>query len=316
MVSVGCGPSVDVDDGGPAGSTSGADDGSSVTSPTSAPDPSDPTNATTATTSPTTNPTSATTADTGDGTFGDDTSDDGDDTFGDFIMSPDNGTSCSSVYQCDVWAQDCPDGEKCMPWACGDHDGWNASRCSALDDDPAQVGEPCTVVDGPFSGVDDCDISAMCWNPDPDTLVGECIAFCSGSEANRLCEDPATVCFQGYDTLIACLPACDPLVGDCDPGEQCMFDGEDYGSFVCMPDFLVGAQAYGHDCAGLVGCGTGLVCRPAADVPGCATTDCCTELHDVGQPIECPDASQTCLPMSDGQRPPWLADFCYCGVEA
>jgi hypothetical protein len=313
MVS-GCGPSVGGDDGSAADSTtSGADDdGSSMSSPTGASLTDDPTSATNATTATTmTGATSASTS--GEDTTGDD----GDGTS--FIMTPDGGSQCSLLSQCDIWAQDCSDGEKCMPWACGDHAGWNAARCSALDDDPAQPGEPCTVVDGPFSGVDDCEISSMCWNPDPDTLVGECVAFCSGTQANPYCEDPSLVCYQGYDgALIACLPSCDPLIADCAGGDHCMFAGAQNGdAFLCMPDFLIGAQTYGDDCEGLIGCGSGLICRPAADVPGCATMECCTALGDWSDPVVCPDASQQCLPLfEEGQRPPSPGDICYCGVEA
>jgi hypothetical protein len=317
LLLVGCGPSVGVDDDDGGGDTTGSvDTGATATNATS-PTTVDSTNATTATT---VDPTNATTASTSGGTFGDDTTDDDGSSSGfTYIQDPDGGGSCSLLSQCDVWAQDCTDGEKCMPWACGDHAGWNATRCSELDDAPAQPGEPCTVVEGPFSGFDDCDVSSMCWNPDPDTLVGECIAFCGGSEANPLCADPSTVCYQGFDgALIACLPACDPLIADCAGGDHCMFaGGQNGGVFLCMPDFLIGAQTYGDDCEGLIGCGTGLLCRPAADVPGCATTHCCTTLGDWTQPVECPDATQECLPLFEqGQRPPSHEDVCYCGVEA
>lgn len=321
---LGCGPTVGSGEGGGAvDSTSGADDGSA--SDPSATDPSvsatDPSASATDPTAATTVGTSVTSAETTtDPTIGDDVgTDDDPDGGGEFIMSPDGGVTCSTVSQCDVWAQDCMDGQKCMPWACGDHDGWNAARCSRLDDDPAQPGEACTVVDGPFSGEDDCQISSMCWNPDPESLVGECVAFCGGSEANPICENPATRCYLGYDGLVnLCLPACDPLVGDCDANEACMFAGDaNDGEFVCMPSFLVGAQSYGDDCEGLVGCGTGLVCRPAADVPGCATGACCTMLGDLNAPPACPDVSQTCLPLYDeGDSPPSHEDTCYCGVEA
>ncbi|MEX1364969.1 MAG: hypothetical protein AB1Z98_17710, partial [Nannocystaceae bacterium] len=31
--------------------------------------------------------------------------------------------------QCSLFAQDCPDGEKCMPWANDGGDAWNATIC-------------------------------------------------------------------------------------------------------------------------------------------------------------------------------------------
>lgn len=110
-------------------------------------------------------------------------------------------------FACDIWAQDCPQDEKCMPWADDGGDVWNATRCTPLDPSPAQNGDVCTVVGGIASGVDDCDISSMCWNVDVDTGLGVCVAFCIGSQQNPICEDPATVCtIDGSGALILCLP--------------------------------------------------------------------------------------------------------------
>ncbi len=61
-----------------------------------------------------------------------------------FLVSPDGG---GSVIACDLWSQDCPPGEKCMPWANDGGNTWNATRCTPIDDDPRSVGEPCTVVE-------------------------------------------------------------------------------------------------------------------------------------------------------------------------
>ncbi len=40
-----------------------------------------------------------------------------------------------------IWAQDCPEGEKCMPWANDGGGSWNATRCSPLDPNPSAVGD-------------------------------------------------------------------------------------------------------------------------------------------------------------------------------
>src|SRR5262245_15971404 len=42
-----------------------------------------------------------------------------------FVERPDGGGS----NECDVWAQDCPPGEKCMPWANDGGSSWNSLRC-------------------------------------------------------------------------------------------------------------------------------------------------------------------------------------------
>jgi hypothetical protein len=43
-----------------------------------------------------------------------------------FIVDPDGG---GPSIECDQWAQDCPPGEKCMPWANDGGSSWNATRC-------------------------------------------------------------------------------------------------------------------------------------------------------------------------------------------
>ena len=48
-------------------------------------------------------------------------------------------------FDCDIWAQDCPEGEKCSAWANDGGGAWNATRCVPVDDDPDQVGEACNV---------------------------------------------------------------------------------------------------------------------------------------------------------------------------
>lgn len=304
-----CGPSVGVDDGD-GGSTSSDASTSTLTG--------DPTSATTATT--TTATTASTTTPTTTDTFGDESTSDAPDDTADFVFPPDGGAhGCGDGAQCDVWAQDCPDGSKCMPWDCGGtYDVWAAAKCAELDPDPVAIGGTCTVVDGPFSGVDDCDIAAMCWNPAADTLLGECIAFCTGSEANPICEDPARTCFMGYSGVLnVCVPSCDPLASVCDADEECIFDAESGGGrFVCMPDLLVVPQAYGDDCSGALACGTGLLCRNPEHVPGCASSGCCTTLGQIDAPPICPDASQTCLPLYDADAPEGLEDLCFCGVAA
>jgi hypothetical protein len=78
-----------------------------------------------------------------------------------FISNDDYGGG--QTYECDLWKQDCPPGEKCMPWANDGGGSWNATRCTPLAEDPRQPGEPCTVEGSGVSGRDDCDIRAMCW---------------------------------------------------------------------------------------------------------------------------------------------------------
>ena len=43
-----------------------------------------------------------------------------------FIEMPDGG---GATNECNQWVQDCPEGEKCMPWANDGGSAWNATRC-------------------------------------------------------------------------------------------------------------------------------------------------------------------------------------------
>lgn len=247
--------------------------------------------------------------------------DGGTDTGGDpwdcaFLCAPD----VAPAIDCDVWAQDCPRGQKCMPWA---HDGgnsWNATRCTPIADDPKQPGESCTVEGSSVSGIDDCERAAMCFAIDPETNTGTCYGFCRGSEANPTCVDPATECrIWNEGVLILCYPHCDPIAQDCDEGLLCV---PSEGWFVCAPDPANEGGVYGDPCEFINGCDPGLFCDEVVDdVEGCTgTIGCCNSFCDlsVDDPhAECPDALQgpTCTAWFEpGETPPGLAHVGRCAV--
>jgi len=206
-----------------------------------------------------------------------------------------------------------------MPWDCNIEPIWIATGCRELAVDPVAVGQACTTSETPYSGIDDCDVTAMCWGVDPVMLEGECVAFCSGSADDPVCEDPATSCFIGFDGLVpVCVPRCQPLAPTCAPDHACVHNVENDAApdFVCVPDPLVTGTAYGDDCSDGVLCDDGLVCRSATHVPGCEGGRCCTTLGLLSAPPACPDATQTCIPLYDGEAPVGFEDLCFCGVEA
>lgn len=289
-----CGPNVGVDDGSTSssGTTSGVVtlSGPSPTGPS--PDtgdvPPDPSVATSMT-------------DTGDVTSSseDGVSDDEGCAF--YGCAPDGG---GSPFECDVWAQDCLKGEKCMPWSNLGNSEWNATRCSPIDPSGGAPGDPCTVEGNAYSGIDDCDVGSMCWNVDPNTNVGVCVANCSGSEANPECPgDGFLTCFIGYDgTIHQCLPLCDPLAQDCGVGSECV-PYED--GFVCVPDRSGDGGAYGDGCEAPDTCDPGLWCAPPDRVPGCVDAGCCTEFCDV----DLPDPDTQCAGAVDGAAcVPWFEE--------
>ena len=90
-------------------------------------------------------------------------------------------------FECDLLTQDCPIGEKCTPWSYDGGMAWNGTRCSPVVAMPGAPGDPCTVEGSPWSGLDDCAGGSMCWDADPRTGMGECVAQCD----QALMPDPA-----------------------------------------------------------------------------------------------------------------------------
>ena len=128
-----------------------------------------------------------------------------------FIDTPDGG---AVSFECDLFAQDCPAGEKCMPWANDGGPDLNATRCSPVSPDPGAPGDPCTVEGSAVSGIDDCDIGTMCWDVDRSGQ-GTCIAMCTGSADAPLCDGADAWCYMANDGAISV----------CLPGEVCEADG-------------------------------------------------------------------------------------------
>ena len=184
--------------------------------------------------------------------------------------------------ECDVWLQDCPAGEKCMPWANDGGTSWNSTRCSPLDPAPGGYGDPCTVVGSGSSGVDDCGLGLMCWDVDTDTLMGTCNELCSGCPDDSYCNEAGNLCVITNDGFLPiCLPGCDPILQDCPVGQGC-YPVEN--AFLCAPDASGAGGQYGDACAYINVCDPGLVCLSSASVPGCAGPGCCTEICDITDP--------------------------------
>jgi hypothetical protein len=202
-----------------------------------------------------------------------------------FSGGPEQGwSSHCSVIECDLGAQDCPRGEKCMPWANDGGDAWNASRCVPLSPDAVPPGGTCTVEGSAVTGIDDCIEGAMCWGVDPKTLQGTCIDLCYYENFPRQgCVEP-TVCLplnEGYVPL--CGTPCNPLQpAACPDGEACRNVAVD-GGFYCLP--LVGGQVLdSSEYCDEATCLPSQVCAGAELLARCATDRCCTELCDLGDP--------------------------------
>jgi len=230
-----------------------------------------------------------------------------------FITPPDFVCFTHCSYECDQFGQDCRDGAKCVPWANDGGDAWNASKCVEVERAPAAVGEPCVVVDSPVSGLDDCDFGAICFDVDPLTLEGVCVAMCTGSENAPQCPEGLACTLAFDEQLNVCLPTCDPLAPSCAADEVCANTADDAngGEFLCHPMPPFEPQPYGAPCLDLQLCDAGLMCVGAELVPGCVDEDCCSLLGDLAAPPVCPDPMQECLPVFEDDLSKGL---CVCGV--
>lgn len=222
--------------------------------------------------------------------------------------TPDGGWS----FECDMFAQDCPRGEKCMPWANDGGSAWNATRCAPIDPLAAEVGEPCTVVGGAQSSIDSCGLGSMCWGVDPTTLEGECVAMCTGDESAPLCEPPGTHCVINNDgSIILCLPDCNPLASDCAEGELCIPSSS--SSWACVPG-VTAPVANGQPCQFGNACEPGSVCAEAEVSVACEAAACCVPTCALGGG-GCSEPGTECVPWyRPGAAPAGLESMGLCSA--
>jgi len=206
-------------------------------------------------------------------------------------------TTTESPDECDNFAQDCPEGQKCAAWA-GEmgFGGWNALKCVPVMGDK-QPGEPCFAPEGGASGLDDCAEGVMCWNVDGNK-VGECVALCSGSIEAPVCPDDDLCFVSATGQLNLCLPACDPFIQDCAGDALCIPHG---GSFMCVVDASGDGGQVNDGCEFANTCDKGLVCLDTAE----ASSACDPQDDGCCQPFcefpggACPNPDQSCVQLFD-----------------
>jgi hypothetical protein len=223
-----------------------------------------------------------------------------------FLPEPDLG---SLSFECDIFAQDCPPDQKCMPWANDGGGAWNAWGCKPLADDPVGIDEVCHVQGSGTTGVDDCEIGAMCWDVDPKTNQGFCIPLCVNTAQDPLCDDPQRQCHVHGDSILQlCEPVCDPIAQDCPAGQACYsLGGPDY--WRCALDASGDGGAYGDSCEFINVCDPGLICVDSSTMPPglpCeGASGCCTEICDLDDPL----GDQQCMGAAEGQIcQPWYEE--------
>jgi hypothetical protein len=187
------------------------------------------------------------------------------------------------LHQCDSFAQDCPGGEKCVPYS-STGGTWDANKCVPVLGDQA-VGEPCTY-GGVVEATDDCDATSHCWDVmDVDgEAIGTCMAFCMGTPDMPECPEGSQCLISSDSAINLCIGTCDPILQDCNDGLACFWT---YTEFRCV--FTTENLQPGEPCSFINDCVQGNICIPADVLPSCANSACCSPFCDLelgDQPCE------------------------------
>ena len=227
-----------------------------------------------------------------------------------FLVCDDSGADPGAG--CDVFAHDCPAGQKCAPYA--EDSAWDQVQCRPANgtDKP---GDSCTA-ENPGSGIDSCIAGAICWDVDMQG-IGICVALCAGSSAEPVC-DPSYYCEGHGEALNLCLKSdCDPLLQDCMFTDQgCYPDADGFGCYWGPAAALGQAN---DPCKAFSDCDEGLTCAEAALVgKGCEAgpIGCCTPFCPFPDGA-CPNPDQQCIQWFDPQQLPAndpRLTIGYCGV--
>jgi hypothetical protein len=221
---------------------------------------------------------------------------------------PDVSGSAEPV--CDPWAQDCPDGEKCVFYANDGGSAPNANKCVPITGDGV-AGDPCSW-GGIVEGTDNCGADSVCWDVmDVDgEFVGVCTSFCGGTKEEPLCP-PSTSCNILNDGVInLCLATCDPLIQDCaGVGMACYWANVDFNCLATTE-----AHPTGEPCGFINDCIAGNVCLPPESFPACAGASCCGQFCDLANPeVICEPAGTECVTFfEEGMAPPGYEDVGVC----
>lgn len=239
------------------------------------------------------------------------------------LMESSSGDACEFICEtttgeprvpdCDLFMQDCPEGEKCTSYGLGEGANLSGHRCVPVTG-TGQPGEPCMVMGSGISGFDDCAKGMMCWYID-EQLHGACIEICGGSVDMPVCQSDVSCSIAAEAIVAICIPNCHPLVQDCPGVLMCVPLVE---GFSCVID-ASGEEGQAFDaCASANVCDEGLVCWPAGSALECDqdATGCCLPMCDLADPeVVCPGAGQSCVSIyEEGMAPPESAKVGVCAV--
>ena len=216
-----------------------------------------------------------------------------------------------SVSECDPFAQDCPEGEKCVPYANDGGNVWNANKCVPVSGDGA-VGDTCTW-GGIIEATDDCGADSICWDVmDVDgQLLGVCTEYCGGTADAPICPPTTSCIIINEGSINVCITNCDPLLQDCGAGLACFWANT---AFSCI--FTAGEIPTGEPCGFINDCAAGNLCADATTLPTCAGAACCTPFCDLTDPL-CSTMGTECVSFfEEGMAPPGYEDVGVCVLPA
>jgi hypothetical protein len=225
-----------------------------------------------------------------------------------FIME----TDIPNVSECDPFAQDCPDGEKCVPYASDGGNVWNANKCVMVTGDGA-VGDTCTW-GGIVEATDDCGADSICWDVmDVDgQLLGVCTEYCGGTADDPICPPETSCIIINEGSINLCIVNCDPLLQDCGAGLGCFWANT---AFSCI--FTAGEIPTGEPCGYINDCAPGNFCTTADALPACNGSACCTPFCDLADPQCGAVAGTECVTFfEEGMSPPGYEDVGVCVLPA
>lgn len=202
---------------------------------------------------------------------------------------------------CDIFVQDCPEGQKCSAFSEPGTGPFESTRCVPVTGDQAP-GEACSVEGDPEGGVDDCSVGTMCWFVDADAQ-GTCVALCTGTLDAPMCAAADHRCVAHGSVLRLCLGGCDPLVQDCPGDALCIPAGP---GFVCDIDGS-GAEGQVNDpCELPNACDEGLACLDSMQASSACDPlfiGCCEPFCEFPDSA-CPNPDQGCVQWFDPSKLP------------
>jgi len=208
--------------------------------------------------------------------------------------------------QCDPWAQDCPEGEKCVPYS--ENGGpWHRNKCVPVLGE-GQPGDSCTY-DGITSATDSCGAGSHCWDVQEveGELIGVCTSFCEGNPDNPIC-GPDTSCLMANEGSInLCVATCDPLLQACDENLACYWSNNDFN---CI--FTTDNIGEGESCGFINDCVAGNFCALSEVLPDCDGGSCCTAYCDLVDPVCNVEGTECASFFDEGLAAPGYEDVGVC----